>query len=40
MDACEAVQKEGDGDKEKQRLREKQWEELKGLVNWTRENCK
>ncbi|KAI9634385.1 uncharacterized protein MKK02DRAFT_37916 [Dioszegia hungarica] len=40
VDACEAVQKEGDGDKEKQRLREKQWEELKGLVNWTRENCK
>jgi len=39
VDSCEAVQKKSDEDAAKKRLREKQWEELKGLVKWTRENC-
>lgn len=33
MDACEA-------DPQNTSLREKQWEELKALVEWTRANCK
>lgn len=39
VDQCEAVQRKSDDDAEKRRLRERQWEELKGLVQWTRENC-
>lgn len=38
VDACERVHK-GKGEDEG-KLREKQWEELKTLLKWTRENCK
>lgn len=33
VDACEA-------DPQSKELREKQWEDLKALVEWTRANCK
>lgn len=33
MDACEA-------NPQSEKLREKQWEALKALVEWTRANCK
>ncbi|RXK35704.1 hypothetical protein M231_07032 [Tremella mesenterica] len=37
VDACEVHA--GSGSSEEVKLREKQWEEIKGLVLWTRENC-
>jgi len=37
VDACE--KQSGSGSKDEQSLRERQWDELKRLVSWTRENC-
>lgn len=39
VDACERAGKKGD-EKELEKLQKRQWDELRRLVDWTRENCK